>query len=585
MKQFLKSVLASFLAGLLIFLLLLMLLPAAFRRLSRSLAKNEPVKKHTILKLSLQSALPDHSTLEPLFPFSKAGWHRNIGLYEMINAIKNAANDQQVDGMMIEMGMGAPGLATIEELREAFKAFQQSGKFIVASGQWVSQKSYYLASLADSIFIEPSGILMLKGFAARSLFFKRGLEKAGISFKIWYHGKYKSATEPLRNTQMSVANKEQLRSFLRSVYDQMLSNIAADRNWQPEALNGVINRFEARNPPAAKQLHLIDNVLFGDQVRQRIRAMDSLSGNDKLHFMSIADYADAIENTPEQKSDNKIALVFMEGDVTNTKAAPGKIGAITFARIFRDIRRDTMVKAVLVRINSPGGDAAASDRMWREIKLTAAQKPLVVSMGNLAASAGYQMAAPAHTIFVQPNTLTGSIGIFAIWPNLQGITRDKLGIDLDTVKIGTYSDILDPYRPLEKGEEAFFKEGIDLGYQDFLQKVAEGRNMDSSRVRKLAEGRIWSGNQAINNGLADRMGGIDEALAEAKSLANIESYRICVYPEKENPLEIFSDFLGDESLSTNAANMLTLWHNWQTLNELIHFKGFQKRLPFDIHIE
>jgi len=585
MKQFLKTLLASFLAAILLLILLLLLIPAGIRTINNSFNKTKKAEKHTILKLSLSASLPDHSTIDPLFPFAKGGLHSKTGLFEIINALQYAATDKHIDGLMIEMGMQAPGLASIEELREAFKAFQQSGKFIVASGQWVSQKSYYLASVADSIFIEPSGILMLKGFAARSLFFKRGLEKAGISFNIWYHGKYKSATEPLRNTQMSAANKEQLRSFLRSVYDQMLSNIGADRNWQPEALNRIINGFEARNPVDAKRLHLVDNILFSDQVRERIRLMANLQDEDKIHFMPIGQYARLVEQISHADEKNKMALVFMEGDVVNAKAAPGQVGAISFARIFRTIRNDSSVKAVVVRINSPGGDAAASDRMWREIKLTAEKKPLIVSMGNLAASAGYQIAAPANTIFVQPNTLTGSIGIFALWPNLQKLTHDKLGIDLDTVKIGTYSDLFDPYRPLEQNEIAFFKENIDFGYRDFLEKVAEGRHMDTAQVRSLAEGRIWSGNQAIANGLADRMGGINEAIDEAKNQARIENYSLTVYPEKENPFEMIKNLLGDQALSHQGANLLKLWKTWQAVNELTHFRGFQKRLPFDIEIE
>ncbi len=585
MKQFLKFFLASFVAVFLFFVLLLLLIPASFHSLTKSFNGAPNVKEHTILRLSLSASLPDHSTIEPMFPFSTAGLHQNVGLYEISEALKTAATDEDVDGVMIDMGMKAPGLASIEELREALKLFRQSGKFVVATGQWASQKSYYLASVADSIFMEPSGILMLKGFAARSLFFKRGLEKAGISINIWYHGRYKSATEPLRNTQMSVANKEQLRSFLHSIYDQMLSNIGGDRGLEPESLNGIIKRFEARNPVDAKRLHLIDNVLFGDEVRQRIRDMAGLDRKDKLHFMSIGKYAEAVEEEPDMKVKNKIALIFMEGDVVNSKAGPGQVGALSFAKIFRDIRQDTFVKAVVVRINSPGGDAAASDRIWREIKLTAEKKPLIVSMGNLAASAGYQIAAPAKTIFVQPNTLTGSIGIFALWPNLQGLTRDKLGIDLDTVKVGAYSDLLDPYRPLEPDEVAFFKENIDLGYQDFLEKVAEGRQMDTAQVRKLAEGRIWSGNQAIEKGLADHMGGIDEAIEAAKNDAGLESYRLSVYPKKVNPFEMFRNLLGDESLKLDAGNLLTLWKSWQTVQDLTHFKGLQKRLPFNIEIE
>ncbi len=587
MKSFLKYLLASVL-GVLIggILFLIILIPAGTSFLMSGFKEKPKVHDETVLRLRLTSELPDHTQTLPLLPGLEPGFVTHEGLYEILRALDHARTDDRVKGIWIDMDMDAPGMASLEELREGLKKFKASGKFIVAYGQFVGQKSYYLATVADSVYMAPTGMLLLKGFAARTLHFKRALDQLGIRFQVFYHGKYKSATEPLRLNHMSRANKEQLRAFLQSVYDLFISNIGGDRGVSPEKLDSIVNAFAARTPARAVALGLVDRLLYEDQVKDRVRQLAGLDSSEgRVRFMAMDKYVVATREEPDYSIRDKVALVFMEGDVMNGKSLPENIGADTYVKLFDDLARDSFCRAVVIRMNSPGGDAIASDRMWRAVKVLAAKKPVVVSMGNLAASAGYQISAPADLILAQPNTLTGSIGIFGLWPDLGDFMRDKLNIDFDTVTVGRHADLFNPYRSLTEEESGFFRENIDAGYVDFLQKVAEGRHMDTAAVHAIAQGRIWAGQQAVDIGLVDRIGGMADALQAAGDMAGLDTFRVSVYPKVKSPLEMIMSMFESYGLSPAFRDLADLYKVWKQWQSVARWQGLQERLPYDLVIE
>lgn len=581
MKSFLKYLLAavigSFIALLLIFLVISQAVKGSFRMFEEEEVR---VKRNSVLVVDLSKGITDRPGSSG---FEWGGFSTTQGLPEYMKAISEAKNDKRIEGILVKTSLFSPDLATLAELRTAITDFKQSGKFVYAFGDHCSQRSYYLASLADSIFMSPVGLFELKGFAARALFFREALEKIGVEMQVFYAGQYKSATEPFRLDKMSEQNREQLRQYISGIYTDYITTVSSSRGLEYAVVDSMARNLAVRNPWQAEEHGLIDAVVYFDEVLEILRSRVGLEDTGKqVPLVSVSKYLDDVEEDKVRK--NVIAVVYAEGTIVDGSAMNGSIGGETFAKELRKLRNDKKVKAIVLRINSPGGSAIGSELIWREAVLAGQAKPLIVSMGSLAASGGYFIAAPAGTIVAHPNTLTGSIGVFAIWPNLQKLREEKLGIRYDTVSIGRFADFGNPIRPISEEEAKFFQEEVDRTYRDFIRKVAEGRHMSDSAVERIAQGHIWTGADALELGLVDTLGGLDDAIAIAASQAGLENYSVKAYPEEESPLDQLRQFLGSESLAPEWLDS-----EWveiiRQLNILASQRGVMARMAWDLRVE
>jgi protease IV len=596
MKSFFKMMFASFFGGILLLLVIFLIISVMIGGMVKSFGQDDEVKleKNTVIRLNLNYDLPERSIDDAMPSFGPFGIEKKnaIGLNDVVTYINHAATDNKIKGIYLQLGNNPNGMATLEEIRGAMKSFRNSGKFIVAYGEFMNEKSYYLGSLADEIYLNPSGLFEFNGFVAQLSFYKNMLDKLGIKFRVFYAGKFKSATEPIRATKMSDANRLQLREYLNSVYNHYISNISADIGVSPESLIEAANKLSVINPLDAKAAKMITDVWYDDQVKDRIRELcDNRKEGDTskidMHYISFKNYRTSVKSDVINYEENKIAVVFAEGIVNSGKGQDGTIGSNTYAKTFRKLRENKNVKAVVIRVNSPGGVSIAGDVIWREIKLTAKKKPVVVSIGDLGASAAYLISAPGKKIFAQPNSITGSIGVFMMMPVMEEFFEDKIGINWDTVRTGEYADILNINRDVTDYEAQVIQRMINISYADFIVKVGEGRNMDTSKVAELAQGRIWSGMQARENGLIDELGGLKDAIQAAAEMAGIDEYMVRNYPKQEKFIDkLLSSFESSENLDNRMQTELgPLYLQFKQIQELLNQKDMQSRMPYQIEIK
>lgn len=457
-------------------------------------------------------------------------------LYDMVKLIRHAKSDSAVKGIYIVCSNNVNGYAASEELRKALLDFKRSEKFVIAYGETITQKGYYVGSVADRIYCHPQGGVDWSGFSSNLLFLKGMLDKLEIQPQIFYAGKFKSATEPLRETQMTDANRLQTSVWLGDLYNHFLSTAAASRKLDTARLRNLAQTGAIQTAHDALANGLVDGLKYDDEVKKELQQKLKLSERDRINFVTFHDYA-AASDTDEGFSENKIALVYADGDIVSGNGDNEQVGSDAFRTLLRKLRMDNNVKAIVFRVNSPGGSSLASDVIWREISLARKEKPVIVSMGDVAASGGYYISCNADSIFVNANSITGSIGVFSIVPNFQSFFKNKLGITFDGVKTAPYADMGSGERPLNETEKKFFQAGTDSIYHTFKSRVAAGRNRDINYIDSIAQGRVWTGTRAVQIGLADRVGTLQDAINCAVKKADLKDYRVKTYPEKKNILE------------------------------------------------
>jgi protease-4 len=451
------------------------------------------------------------------------------GLFDMVRAIKQAGTDSLVKGIYLQCRQSSLGMASSRELRDALEDFKKKGKFIFASSDWISQRAYYVANVADKIYCQPGGMLDWKGFAMQMMFLKGALDKLEVQPEIFFAGQYKSATEPYRLTQMSEPNRLQMTEFLESMYGQFLVNAGNARNIDTGLLRKYANELTLNNAEKAAANGLTDGTKYDDEVEAEIRRELKLKKKDKISFMPIAEYIKTGKWNDSEAKD-KIAIIYAEGEIVDGMGQEDNVGGDRFRRLLYKARIDSSIKAVVLRINSPGGSAIACEGMWREIDLMKKEKPVVVSMGDYAASGGYFLSCYADSIFAQPNTLTGSIGVFSMYFNSKQLLNNKLGITFDGVKTSPYSDYGSFTRPMTEFERKVTQADVDSIYIQFKLKVATGRSLPMAFVDSIAQGRIWAGQTALALRLVDRIGGLQDAVDCAARMAKLKDYHLRELP-------------------------------------------------------
>ncbi|MFZ1677747.1 MAG: signal peptide peptidase SppA [Saprospiraceae bacterium] len=561
MRQFLKMTLASclgvFLAGVVVFFFGFVMIAALISSAAGSGSK-VAVPTGSVLTLDFTAKIPEHknNVSSRSFSFNEEDVP---GLHDIAGLIRHAATDNKISGIFIENGTGGLGASSSKVILDALEEFTASDKFLAAYGDFYTQEGYYLASPADHITLHPVGTVDFRGFASYVPFFKGLLDKIGMDIQIYYAGNFKSATEPFRRTEMSPESKLQTREYLSDTYSLFLNDIAEARHMDVDSLKSIAWGFQIKSAEDALSHKLVDEI--GSKADCEMW-MNSKMGKDplnKIHFVTIDEYAAVTPVAPvNTKSKNKIAVIYAEGEIVSNRDEYGVIDDGRYVKLLKEIRKDDDIKAVVLRINSPGGSVLSAENIYRQlVGLKADGKKIVVSMGDYAASGGYYIAAMADSIFAQPNTLTGSIGVFSIIPNPSRLLDTKLGIKFDTVRTGPYSADFTVFFPWSERENTYMQSRTEAYYEMFLNKVADGRHMTRDAVHAIAQGRIWSGERAVKNGLVDKLGNLEDAIESAATLAGIEDYKIKEYPVFQNPLQkMITDLMDRNTPSSSAVSAL-----------------------------
>ncbi|MBF0649121.1 signal peptide peptidase SppA [Dysgonomonas sp. GY75] len=583
MKEFFKSLLASILGCSIVlgicFLIFFIVLAAMSAKESYTL------KDNTVLTLKLEGILSERIEEEnPLLAMLNQNSEPQIGLDDIISSIKKAKENDKIKGIYINAGAFSASSASLKEMRDQLVDFKESGKFIVAYSDVYTQGCYYLSSVADKLIMNPEGHLDLHGLSASPMFYKGLLDKIGIEMQIFKVGTFKSAVEPFMLDKMSDANREQVSSYIGDMWSTITSEISASRNISVEKLNVITDSLALfKKSEVCVQDGLVDTLMYETGVREYLKTL--LTGVEKAKDVRLASVKDMTTVPFENKSKSKdiIAILYAEGSITDGSGTDG-ITSKRFVKELEKLKDNDKVKAVVFRVNSPGGSAYASEQIWKAVTDLKEKKPVVVSMGDYAASGGYYISCNASKIIAQPNTLTGSIGIFGMFPNVEGLTK-KVGLTFDNVKTNKLADFGDLTRPMRDDEKAILQNYIERGYDLFLTRCSDGRGIDKNSLDSIAQGRVWTGNQALKIGLVDELGGIDKAIEEAAKLANLEDYSLNSFPKKR---DFFESFLSDqkEELTTRAMKeyLGSDYQLFKTIKEIKEQDFIQARMPYDINI-
>lgn len=545
------------------------------------------VKNNSVIELDLKKINYDYAGKykDPWIEiFSEK---KNVGLTDIIYAIETAKTDNDINGISILNLESSLGLAQLKELRAALEDFKKSGKFVMAYANNWSQRDYYLGSVANTIYINPVGDFDFRGLSTEIMFFKDLQEKSGVKMEVIRHGKYKSAVEPFLENKMSDANREQTTALLNSVWSSIISDISLSRNISTERLNQIATNLSARTPQLAKANKLIDVIAYEDTYHDAIKKALKVTSNEDYNKVSILDYTQKIITTSAiTETENQIAVIYAQGEIQSGEGDVNVIGEGSMRRSFQEARKNKDIKAVVLRVDSPGGNALTSDLIWREIELTKKVKPVVVSMGNYAASGGYYISCNANTIFAEKNTITGSIGVFGILPNCTTLAN-KIGINTEQITTNGNAEY-SPFVPMDEKFKKVTLESVEQVYQAFLQHVAQGRKMSVAQVDSIAQGRVWTGIEAKRIGLVDKIGNLNDALKEAASLAKIKDYSTMNFPEYEKDIsELFSSFPFAKTKDALIKEEIGE-ENYFILEQIKKTqmqKGIQARMPFYISIQ
>lgn len=585
MKQFFKfffaSVLGFFVSFLIIFIIGLILISGMLAAFG---SKTVQPKSNMVLELNLNYEIGEQTKENPFFELLNKDAPQPLGLDEILYNIKRAAKDDNVTGILVRPGMLMAGYGTLEEVANAIKEFRQSGKFAYAYCELLTEKNYLLASACDSIFLNPSGTLALDGLGYNVIFYKGLLDKLGVKMELFKVGTHKGAAEVYTQQSLSDANREQIKRYIDALFNKFCEDVTLARNIDKEDFKKKVAGFEIQTPQQALDNKWIDGVWYEDQVADLIKESTGRSKNDKICFTNLSSYRKMSgPNLRNSNASNKIAYVYIDGEITyNDNQVAGQPSCKSLLHTLRKVRYDKAVKALVLRVNSPGGSAYGSDQLWREISLIQKVKPVIVSMGDVAASGGYYLSAPADTIVVSNYTLTGSIGVFALYPNVNVFLKDKLGLSFESVKTGEYADIAMPGRDFTQTERTIIQNGVNRVYQDFTKVVREGRKLDSVAVENIAEGKIWIAQDAINNHLADVVGGIQTAIDIAAFKAGLDSgdYKIIYLPKHDDFMSSLMDFSSRIQLSRTKQELGDFYIYYTSLKSATERTGMQMYLPF-----
>lgn len=554
MKQFFKFFLASLLAltvaGVLFFIAFFIMIGSLANSISSSVKKEEQsntVKENSILYIDLTENFHELGESNTLALFT-GGSSESSGLHDLLKSIAYAKTDNNIKGIYLKTGGSPNGQATAQQIREALKDFKQSKKFIYSYGDFVPQADYFIASVADSVFINPLGSVELKGLASNLVFFKGALDKLNVQPEIFYCGQFKSATEPFRMDKMSEPNRKQIAALQKDIWQEMLMAVSEHTKADTATINTWVQNGTIQSAADAVHYKLADGTKYKDEVEKLLRLKTGLSDKDKIRFSTIADYTKSISAATNE---NQIALLFAEGEIVDGEGQGSsyQIASEKFIKEIRKVRDNDKIKAVVMRVNSPGGSALASEVILRELQILQAKKPLVVSMGDLAASGGYYISCQADSIFALPNTITGSIGVFGMMFNTKAFFNEKLGVTFDGEKNAPYADFPNMNRQMTDVEKKFIQNSVDTIYMTFKSRVAKGRKMDIAYVDSIGQGRVWTGTAGLKNGLVDALGGLDRAIKSAAAIAKLKNFETVTYPAVEDKLERMMRMLTNNSTS------------------------------------
>ena len=586
--SFIKRVLST-VTGIFVFLIIcffgILLLGVLFSSESDDLVK---VRSNSVLELKLDFPINDYAGKTKFVEYPFLNEDKKNGLFNIIDAINYAETDDKIKGISIDNNFINAGISQTKALRGALDKFKASGKFVVAYGDMYSQKDYYLSSVADTIYLNPVGMMEFKGLYTERLYFKDFQEKSGFKMEVVRLGKYKSAVEPFLASEMSDNNREQISVYLNSLWNEMKLDISKSRSIPVDRLNRIADSLLARNPNLAKSSNLIDKIAYHDEYLNGMKYALGIDSEKDLNLIEVADYSEYASNKIKANyNKNKIAVIFAEGDIMYAEGEKGIVGHGAINRSLQKARKDDKIKAIVLRVNSPGGSALASELIWREIELTKKVKPVIVSMGDLAASGGYYIASNAHKIIAEPTTITGSIGVFGMLPNGKNLA-DNMGINAEQVVTNKNAVTYSFFEPLNTEQRRFIKEGILDIYDLFSKRVAEGRNLTREQVETIAQGRVWTGADAVKNGLVDELGGLDLALKYAAEAADIQDYKIKEFPVFEKNLDKMLEDLGLAKAKETILAEEFGEENYKLLKEvkrLSQKKGAQLSFPFSTEIK
>jgi protease-4 len=546
--------------------------------------KETKVKANSILKITLSKPIVERASNNPFENLSITNMNpeTEMAFKTILDNIEKAKTDSRIKGIYLNVSFVNAGLSQTEEIRNKLLDFKKSGKFIISYAEYYSQSGYYLSSVADEIFLNPEGIFELKGLSAQIIFFKGLLEKLDIEAQVIRHGKFKSAIEPFILDKMSKENREQISLLLTTISDNILDSIASQRGLTLSRVEELADNLELNTAANCLENNFVDALIYQDELENKLKS--KLGEEAKLQLISLSKYNNAKVEKQGKISRDKIAIIYATGEINSGKGDLKSVGSETTAKAIKEAREDEKVKAIVLRVNSPGGSALASDVIWRETTLAKAEKPLVISMGDLAASGGYYIACAADTIVANPTTITGSIGVFGLIPNLRHFYKNKLGITIDTVNTSKHADFGGMHRRLTSFERAKIQDHVEDIYATFISHVAEGRNMSTAAVDDIGQGRVWTGYDAKRLGLVDVLGGLETAIDIAADLAELSDYRLVSLPKKENPLETFiKEITGEES--KYIANYLGIDSKYiKPIESLLKGEKIKARLPFILEI-
>ncbi len=588
MKQFLKYTLATIVGVFITFIFLGAVLFFTFLGIVSSAGKNKvSVQQNSVLELTIDYDVPERSPNDFMAVFGNSE-SAVLGLDEILPMINNAKNDPKIKGIYLKTNLNNTGYATALEIRNALADFKTSGKFLYTAAPYYDEKNYFIASVADSIFIERSGGILMNGLSANLMFYKGALEKLGVEMQVIKVGAYKGAVESFSRTDLSPENKEQISVYINHLYRSILNAIGESRKIDTAKLHNAINNFDIKTPAQAIAFGLIDKMAYNDEIEKSIKNKLKLAAKDELNIVKAGTYAKSgyTETKEGKDTKDKIAIIYAVGEIMDGEGDDETIGSTTLSKAIIKAREDKNVKAIVLRVNSPGGSSLASDIIMREIALCKGVKPVIVSMGDVAASGGYYISAMADSIIAMPNTITGSIGVFGLFPNMQGLLKDKIGITFESVKTGQYSDFGRVDRPLNETDKMYLQSMVNRIYDDFTNVVEKGRKMDSITVESLAQGRVWAAKDALDKKLIDSYGGINEAIKIAAYKSKIKNYTLVTFPKQEDPFsKIFSN--GANTMMENKMKQdLGIFYNYyKTLQTSVNTQGFQMRLPYNFQIQ
>lgn len=575
------SMLGFFFSMILVSILYMVMLISMIGTLASASKETTTIKNNSVLQLNLNQSVAERVIETPFDKFNT--YNAQIGLNDILACIKNAATDPKIKGIYLNSATVGASPASVKEIHDALLEFKKYGKFIYAYSDVLAQNGYYLASVADKIILNPAGSLDFKGYAFQVMFYKGLIDKLDVDVQILRHGQFKSAVEPYMLDKMSEANREQLTVLSNSLWKVFVDDISAARKIPADSLNAIAENLLCATPEDALRLKMVDQLGYPGDMEKLLKSKLNVGEDDDINFVSISKYKKSIiENT---KAAAKIAVVYAVGEISDGKGDNSRgIYSESFIKEFKKAYKDNDVKAIVLRINSPGGSALASENIWREIEnAKKAGKIVVTSMGDYAASGGYYIACNSNYIIAQPNTLTGSIGVFGMIPSFQNLLKNKLGITVDVVKTNQHADYGTGLRPLDGTEMATIQNSIEQIYSTFTKRVADGRKMTVAQVDSIGQGRVWAGVDALNLGLVDKLGNIDDAIAKAAELAKISNYSIVYYPKQKDWFTLL--FSNDDELEAALKTKLgSLYFTYEGIDHVLNQKGIQARIPMEITI-